>query len=55
MNDKGVVRCPCKKCCDVLHQSIETLKAHLMYHDFNKFYDKWVYHGEVETLVNEVA
>ena len=48
------MRCPRKKYCNVLLQTIETLKAHIMYHNFSTFYDKWVYHGEVETPVNEV-
>ena len=37
MNNRGVMRYLCKKCCNEILQTIETLKAHIMYHDLITF------------------
>ena len=38
VNDRGLVRCPCKKCVNVLHQPIEVMEAHIIDHRFDPFY-----------------
>lgn len=46
VNDRGLVRCPCKKCVNMLHQPIEVMDAHIIDHRFDPFYKMWVFHGE---------
>ena len=37
VNDQGLVRCPCKKCSNMLHQQIETIEDHIVDNGFSPF------------------
>ena len=54
VNDRGLVRCPCKKCVNVLHQPIEVMEAHIIDHGFDPFYKMWVFHGEEDESTDQV-
>ena len=46
LNDRGLVRCPCKKCGNVKFQPINEISMHLFNNGIIQSYKVWHYHGE---------
>ena len=46
LNDRGLVRCPCKKCGNVKFLPINAISMHLFNNGIKWSYKVWHYHGE---------
>ncbi|OIT18989.1 hypothetical protein A4A49_54464, partial [Nicotiana attenuata] len=40
------VRCPCKKCCNIIYIDVQTVRLHLIKFGFVENYSVWKYQGE---------
>ena len=45
MDNRGMVRCPCKSCINIYFQTLKVVEAHIFNKGFDVRYDKWVYYG----------
>ena len=48
VNIEGRVKCPCKRCNNVLMQQIPDIENHLFIRGFKRNYTRWIFHGEEE-------
>ncbi|XP_060965657.1 uncharacterized protein LOC133034566 [Cannabis sativa] len=51
----GRIRCPCVRCINSRFEKIDRVRAHVFDRGFMQGYDKWIYHGEPEDAVVDVA
>ncbi|XP_060972508.1 uncharacterized protein LOC133038393 [Cannabis sativa] len=51
----GRIRCPCVRCINSRFEKIDRVRAHVFDRGFMQGYDKWIYHGEPEDVVDDVA
>ncbi|XP_060959205.1 uncharacterized protein LOC133030469 [Cannabis sativa] len=51
----GRIRCPCVRCINSRFEKIDRVRAHVFDRGFMQGYDKWIYHGEPEDVVVDVA
>ena len=54
-DSSGRIRCPCVRCINNRVQTISAVRQHVFDWGFHQAYEKWVYHGEVEDDVADVA
>ncbi|XP_030478112.1 uncharacterized protein LOC115695162 [Cannabis sativa] len=51
----GRIRCPCVRCINSMFEKIDRVRAHIFDRGFMQGYEKWIYHGEPEDAVDDVA
>ncbi|KAM6581559.1 hypothetical protein CsatA_005333 [Cannabis sativa] len=51
----GRIRCPCVRCINSRFEKIDRVRAHVFDRGFMQGYEKWIYHGEPEDVVDDVA
>ncbi|XP_060974258.1 uncharacterized protein LOC133039388 [Cannabis sativa] len=51
----GRIRCPCVRCINSRFEKIDRVRAHVFDRGFMEGYEKWIYHGEPEDVVDDVA
>ncbi|KAM6543801.1 hypothetical protein CsatB_008248 [Cannabis sativa] len=51
----GRIRCPCVRCINSRFEKIDRVRAHVFDRGFMQGYEKWIYHGEPEDAVDDVA
>ncbi|XP_060969611.1 uncharacterized protein LOC133036865 [Cannabis sativa] len=51
----GRIRCPCVRCINNRFEKIDRVRAHVFDRGFMQGYEKWIYHGEPEDAVDDVA
>ncbi|XP_060968720.1 uncharacterized protein LOC133036222 [Cannabis sativa] len=51
----GRIRCPCVRCINSRFEKIDRVRAHVFDQGFMQGYEKWIYHGEPEDVVDDVA
>ncbi|KAM6571477.1 hypothetical protein CsatA_015557 [Cannabis sativa] len=51
----GRIRCPCVRCINSRFEKIDRVRAHVFDRGFMQGYEKWIYHGEPEDAVVDVA
>ncbi|XP_060961732.1 uncharacterized protein LOC115718743 [Cannabis sativa] len=51
----GRIRCPCVRCINSRFEKIDRIRAHVFDRGFMQGYEKWIYHGEPEDAVDDVA
>ena len=45
-DNRGLIRCPCKRCKNVLFKCVDEMDDHLFIIGFDQSYTHWVFHGE---------
>ena len=54
VNDRGRIKCPCKKCLNGLTHPLEIVEAHIFRNGFAESYVTWIYHGEIDVRTANV-
>ena len=51
-DSRGLIRCPCKRCKNVLFKHLDKMEYHLFIIGFDQSYIHWVFHGESILVVS---
>ncbi|KAK0572225.1 hypothetical protein LWI29_028116 [Acer saccharum] len=55
LNEDGKTRCPCRNCLNVEYKKIDDVIADLYKYGISQSYQRWMYHGEVVDLSENVS
>ncbi|KAL5552411.1 hypothetical protein UlMin_002587 [Ulmus minor] len=49
VNDRGFIKCPCRRCLNNASHQLEELESHIFRNGFMFGYNQWIHHGEPAT------
>ena len=49
VNDRGFIKCPCRRCLNNASHQLEDLESHIFRNGFMFGYNQWIHHGEPAT------
>ncbi|KAL5560845.1 hypothetical protein UlMin_037056 [Ulmus minor] len=49
VNDRGFIKCPCRRCLNNACHQLEDLESHIFRNGFMLGYNQWIHHGEAVT------
>ena len=50
VNDRGFIKCPCRRCLNNASHQLEELESHIFQNGFMFGYNQWIHHGEPTTV-----